>query len=216
MSSPTLFSRLRDRSARRESGFTVIELMVAMLIFGIFLAIISTSILALTRSSSRIQVAAVSTNQELSVFQRLDKQIRYADGINPQGTGSPSGDTYFEFRTPSDSSATGTTTCTQWRYDPNARSIASRQWTDGDLSSATPWNVQLTNVANDGVAGYPFAFVAANAAVVGSMQEIVLTLDAGNAVVKGAAISSTFVARNSAVTASNQPGAVCPAAGSRL
>ncbi len=200
----------RPRGA--QAGFTLIELMVAMLVFSIFLAIVVTSILGLTRSASRIQVAAVSSNQELAVFASLDRQIRYADGVNPQGSGAVN--KYIEFRTPSDSTPTHTTVCTQWRYNPTAQTISSRTWTDGNLGSATQWNVMLTNVTNDGGTNYPFQFV--NASSTGSsMEEMILTLDAGNSSVKGAAISSTFVARNSAVTASNPGGAVCPAAGSR-
>jgi prepilin-type N-terminal cleavage/methylation domain-containing protein len=203
----------RRDSERASSGFTIIELMVAMMIFSIFLAIITTSVLALTRSSSRIQVAAVSTNQELAVFQRFDRAIRYADGINGQGTGT-SGDTYIEFRTPSDSTPSGLTMCTQWRYDPIAATVASRTWKDGTFSSATLWNVQLNNVANDGGANYPFKYIAPDSNG-RSLEEMSLTLDAGNTVVKGAAISTTFVARNSAVTPDNPGGSVCPAAGSR-
>ena len=206
-------ARVRRARAEAQDGFTLVELMIAMMVFSIFLVIVVTSILGLTKSASRIQVAAVSSNQELAVFASLDRQIRYADGVNAQGTGS-SGSIYIEFRTPSDSTPTHTTVCSQWRYDPTAQTLASRSWTDGNLGSATSWNVMLSNVANDGGANYPFQFV--NASATGSsMEEMILTMDAGNASVKGAAISSTFVARNSAVTASNPGGSICPAAGSR-
>jgi prepilin-type N-terminal cleavage/methylation domain-containing protein len=203
-------ARLEAARARRDAGFTLIELMVAMMVFSIFLAILITSIVALTRSATKLQVAAVSSNQELSVFSALDREIRYADGVNVQGTGVT--DTYIEFRIPSDSNANNVTTCIQWRYDPTAQTIASRTWPDGNLGAATSWNVLLNNVANDGGANYPFQYIAAPT---GGLEEMQLTLDAGNTSVKGAAITSTFVARNSRVTASNPGGAVCPAAGSR-
>ncbi|MDQ1545360.1 MAG: hypothetical protein QOH69_264 [Actinomycetota bacterium] len=204
------FPLSRIGRARRgaDTGFTLIELMIAMLVFSIFLAIVVTSIVGLTRSASRIQVAAVSSNQELAVFASLDRQIRYADGINTQGTGAVN--TYIEFRTPADSTPTHTTVCTQWRYDPTARTIANRTWTDGNLGSASPWHVMLNNVANDGGTTYPFAFVGTSTSS-SKLEEMTLTLDAGSSLVKGAKLSSTFVARNSADTT----GAVCPAAGSR-
>lgn len=184
-----------------------------MVVFSIFLSIMISSIYGLTKSATSIQVNGVSANQELAVFQRLDRQIRYADGINAQGVGS-SGYTYIEFRTPSDSTASGVTTCTQWRYDPTLRTVASRTWPDGNLGAATVWNVQLTNVYNDGGANYPFAFIAASSS--GSqLQQMRLTLDAGNTRIKGATISSNFVARNSKASPTNPAGAVCPAAGSR-
>jgi prepilin-type N-terminal cleavage/methylation domain-containing protein len=206
--------RARRQSASADSGYTVIELMVALLIFSIFLAIVTTSILALTRAATKIQVAAVSTNQELAVFARFDHAIRYADAINLQGTGA-SGDTYIEFRIPSDSTPNNQTMCTQWRYDPNLGTIASRQWQDGTFSTVTPWDVQLKNVANDGGANYPFQYQPPSPPNQ-LLGEMVLTVDAGNSVVKGAAISSTYVARNSRVTPANPGTGVCPATGSRL
>jgi hypothetical protein len=130
--------------------------------------------------------------------------------VNEQGTGVQ--DTYIEFRIPSDSTATNVTTCTQWRYDPVAQTIATRTWPDGNLGQATSWNVLLNNVANDGGANYPFQYIAAPP---NGLEEMQLTLDAGNSSVKGALITSTFVARNSLVTPSNPAGTVCPAAGSR-
>ena len=56
----------------------------------------------------------------------------------------------------------------------------------------------MTNVANDGGSTYPFNMLPAtnNGS---AMQELVLTIDAGNTVVKGAAIQSTFVARNTTI-----------------
>jgi prepilin-type N-terminal cleavage/methylation domain-containing protein len=201
-------------STRSDAGFTVIELMVAMLIFSIFAAILSTSILALSRGTSRIQVAAVSTSQELSVFSRLDHAIRYADGVNAQGTGAL-GDSYFEFRTPSDSTPNNLTMCTQWRYDPSLGTIAMRQWQDGSFATTqTNWDVLLRNVANDGGATYPFQFQPASPPNQ-LLEEMTLTLDAGNSVVKGGLISSTFVARNSRSIPSNPGGPICPATGSR-
>jgi prepilin-type N-terminal cleavage/methylation domain-containing protein len=213
MSLQAIRERLDVIHSRREAGFTLIELMVAMLVFSIFLAIVVTSLVGLTKSATRIKVAAVSSNQELSVFAALDRQIRYADGVNAQGT-SGTGYSYFEFRTPSDSTASNLTTCTQWRYDPSGQTVAYRTWTDGNLATATKWNVLLTNVANDGGSNYPFKFIPASAGG-STLEEMQLTLDAGTATTKGATISSVFVARNSAVTASNPGGAVCPAAGSR-
>jgi prepilin-type N-terminal cleavage/methylation domain-containing protein len=196
-----------------DTGFTLIEMIIAMFVFSIFLAIVVSSIYGLTTAATRIQVNAVSSNQELVVFQRLDRQIRYADGINPQGTGS-SGDVYFEFRTPSDSTPNNLTMCTQWRYDPKVGTIASRQWQDGNFGSQTVWNVQLTNVYNDGGATYPFNFIPATSTDQ-SLEQLVVTLDSGNTRIKGNAISSNFVARNSVASPTNAPGSLCPAAGSR-
>jgi prepilin-type N-terminal cleavage/methylation domain-containing protein len=189
-----------SRRARRDEGFTMIELMVALLIFSIFLTVVMASIISLTKASTKVQVTSQSSSAELSVFQRIDREIRYADSINYPGVGAPSGDMYIEFRTPATSTASGATLCTQWRYDLATRTVQNRFWNDGSTPTAN-WQTDLTNVPNDGGANYPFQLLPATNATTGStMQELKLTLDTGNVVVKGAAITTTFVARNSSTS----------------
>jgi prepilin-type N-terminal cleavage/methylation domain-containing protein len=208
---------IRRRLAADQTGFSLIELLVATAIFGIFLTIVVSSVVSLSRASTRIRVTAVSASQELAVFQRLDHQVRYADAINAPGVGF-NGDTYIEFRTPGSSTVSGLTTCTQWRFDPTNGRIQSRQWQDtvGPPAVAwapSAWETLLSNVANDGGPTYPFSFVPATGT---GMQQLVLKIDSGNAVISGAAISTTFLARNSSINSPSNIGvAVCPASGSR-
>ena len=193
--------RIEVRAGAPDQGFTVIELMIAMAIFSIFIGIVLSAIVSITKASTKVQVTAQSTSTELAVFERLDHQIRYADSIDWPGVGSPSGDMYIEFRTPASSTATGTSPlCTQWRYDIATRSLQSRTWSD--VTGATPptlWETYLTNMPNDGGSTYPFKLTPA-ATGSSTMQELTLTLDSGNAAVKGAAVSTTFVARNSSIS----------------
>jgi len=195
-----MFRMFREREARRsrsDRGFTVIELMIAIAIFGIFITVVTSSVVSIMKASTKVQVTAKSTSGELAVFQRFDHQLRYSDSINWPGVGS-GGDMYIEFRTPASSTPGGVNPlCTQWRYDLTSRSLQSRTWSD--VTGATPpvtWETDLTNMPNDGGANYPFQLLpAANGSA--TMQELTLKLDTGNAAVAGAAISSTFVARNS-------------------
>lgn len=175
----------------------MIELMAAIAIFAVFLAVVMSSILSITRASTKTQVTAQSSSAELSAFQRIDREVRYSDSINFPGVGFPSGDMYIEFRTPASSTASNVTLCTQWRYDLGSRSLQVRFWNDG-ATPGTSWQTIVSNVANEGIATYPFNMVAAtnNGS---TMEQFVLTLDTGNTVVKGASIQSTFVARNSSI-----------------
>jgi prepilin-type N-terminal cleavage/methylation domain-containing protein len=186
-------------SARDDSGFTLIELIISIGIFAIFLGIVLTSVISLTKTSTKIQVTAQSASGELAVFQRLDRQIRYADSINFPGVGATTGDTYVEFRTPASSSPTNATLCTQWRFDPTAHVIQSRTWTDTTGATLGPWETDLTNVANDGGASYPFLLTPASNGG-STYQQHTLTLDVGNTAVKGASVSTTYVARNSSIS----------------
>lgn len=180
-----------------QQGFTLVELLVSMLVFAIFLTILISSIVGITRASTRVSVIAQTSNGILSVFQSMDRQIRYADSINFPATVA-NGNVYVEFRTPASSAPNGVTTCTQYRYVPSTLSLQLRQWPDVAGTPAPAWINGLTNVANDGGSTYPFKMIPASSG--GSlMQQLTLSIDGGAAPLKGAAIATTFVARNSSV-----------------
>ena len=216
------FSRRVDVSSD-ETGFTLVELIVAMAVFAIFLTMLVASVIGITRASSRAQLLTQSSSSVLAVFQNLDRQIRYANAINFPGTGA-SGARYVEFRTGADSSASGVTTCTQWRFNPTTKTIQSRQWQDVTGAVATAWSTKITTVVDLGGATYPFQMIPA--AVNGSaMQQLILSVSSGtDLTTPGAAISTTFVARNSSiqspsnsnvVVAGTSDTPVCLATGSR-
>ncbi|GAA3895781.1 hypothetical protein GCM10022381_41620 [Leifsonia kafniensis] len=189
---------------------TLIELIVAMGVFMIFIAMVLTTIVTLAQSATRAQLTAEASNASLTVFGSFDRQARYADAINTPGT-SPTGKRYMEFRTPGNSSASGFTTCTQWRFNPALGRLESRSWKDIVGVSLPPFTTKLTNVIDDGGANYPFKLTLATSAV--TMQQLTVTLHSGNAKLNaGALMSSTFVARNSS-TAS--PALVCAPSGYR-
>ena len=213
-----MVNALRKRlSGGPEAGFSLVELMVAMLIFSVFLAIVISSVVSITQASTKVQTTARTTSSELVVFQRLDREARYSDSINFPGVGS-TGDTYIEFRIPASSTVNNVTLCTQWRFVPSTGVIQSRTWSDG----ATPtdvWDTEMTNVYNDGGSSYPFLLTPATGST--GKQLLTLTLDGGNTAVKGTTIQSVFIARNSSVQSPSNadthvPGVsdapICPAA----
>lgn len=179
-----------------ESGFSLVELLIAMLVFAIFLTILLSSITGIVRASTKVSVVASTSNGQLNVFQKFDRQVRYADAVNFPGLGS-SGYMYVEFRVNKTSSPNGVTTCTQWRYNTTASSLEARTWPEVANATATPWITMLSNVANDGGPNYPFKLIPADSTF--KNQQLVLTIDGGLAPVKGAAVSTTFVARNSLI-----------------
>ena len=177
------------------SGFSLIELIVAMSIFTIFIAVFLAAVVGLARGATQAQVRAEATTGVLQVFQNIDRQVRYADAINYPGLGLASGYRYIEFRTPASSSVTNKTTCTQWRYLPDLNRIESRQWEDSSGSVATNWNTKLTTVIDRPEVTYPFELIPAAG---NARQELKLTIEAGNSSVAASSeIETTFVARNS-------------------
>jgi len=186
------------RPPNEDAGFSLIELIVAMGVFMIFIALVMTTTVTLARSATRSQLTAEASNASLTVFGSFDRQARYADAINFPGA-SLTGARYVEFRTPGNSSASGVTTCTQWRFIPNLQRLESRSWQDIPGTTLPAFTTKLTNVIDDGGADYPFKLTPAS--LTGSlMQQLTVTLHSGNASLNaGAAMSTTFVARNSSV-----------------
>lgn len=211
----------RSETQPDESGMTLIELIVAMSIFLIFMAMMLGTTVTLAKSASRTQITAQASNSTLTVFGAFDRQVRYADAINFPGTGV-SGARYIEFRTPATSSASGETTCTQWRYSPGLGRLESRTWQDGSSPTVGAWSTKQTDLIDDGGPAYPFELQPAS--VTGStMQLLTVRIHAGNASLDaGAAMSTSFVARNSSTGSPSNTDAdnskvsdtpICPAGG---
>jgi prepilin-type N-terminal cleavage/methylation domain-containing protein len=188
---------LRSRMSS-DSGFTLLELIVAVLVFSIFTGMILATVIALAKGATRAQVVSESTAGVLVVFGQLDRQARYADSINYPGVGAGSDSRYIEFRTPGSSLQSGVPLCTQWRFTPSLGRIEQRQWNDLVGSVKTPWTTKLNYVIDQGGVDYPFGMSPAGVAVGSAQQQLVVRIKAGNdALNSGAEITTTYVARNS-------------------
>jgi prepilin-type N-terminal cleavage/methylation domain-containing protein len=202
-----VIDRIKRRLSGPESGFTLLELVVALGIFSIFIVMFLAAVVGLARGTSRTQLTAESTSATLSVFQTLDRQVRYADAINFPGASATA--RYIEFRVPAESARLGVDTCYQWRYLTSTRSLAFREWPAGG-TTPTAWSTKLTTMVNVVGATYPFSMVPAQAAApVRTKQQLKLIITAGSSELNaGAAIDTMFVARNSSTaSASNIPNA---------
>jgi len=190
--------RLRPPTAEeKQSGFSLIELLVSMGIFTIFLALFMSAVIGLTKGTSKTQITAQTTGEVVSVFKNLDRQVRYADAINAPGTAG--GFRYIEFRTPASSSnlTPAAVLCTQWRYSPATGVVQMRKWKDVTAAVMGEWMTQLTDVIDTGAATYPFDMIPATSNG-STKQRLKLSLNAGNAALNAnTEISTTYVARNS-------------------
>jgi prepilin-type N-terminal cleavage/methylation domain-containing protein len=218
---------LADRAARRtmsdDSGFSLVELLVAMVIFGVFITVLIASVSTISRASARAQVVARTSSSVLAVFQDFDHQVRYADAINFPGAGA-SGAYYIEYRIPAASNLSNVTTCAQWRYTPSTGKLDFRQWQDIASPGSPTFVTKLSNIKGVATATYPFQMIPASLSA-SANQQLLLTIDAGSAsFTQGAKISTRYLARNSStlspsnaqsVTAGVSDTPVCPLTGIR-
>ena len=114
------------RTERRpeDGGATLVELMVGMTVMAVVMAMFVTSAVQMYRAINKIQSVAAAQSQVAIAFQRLDKEVRYAEGISAPSTSSP---WYVEFVTAN----TGTAICTQLWLDTTAGQLKRREWTQG-------------------------------------------------------------------------------------
>lgn len=192
--------RAAIRQDRRDAGMTLVELLVAMGIFTLVIAIFMGGVVMMTRGTVRADVTAASGDSVRNVFQRLDRQVRYAESVNYPGTGV-SGARYVEFRTGAAVSSTGVAMCTQWRWDPASGHLQSRTWRDVASAPVPAWTTVISDVLPDGsktAAEYPFQVLAANAGANQPRQRLTLRLLVGSENADARVSSeTTFVARNS-------------------
>lgn len=183
-------------SVTDDDGFTLVELIVAIGVFTLFIGLILSTTVTLSQSAVRSRLIAETSNATITLFGALDRQARYADSINFPGVGS-SGARYIEFRTPANSAASGVTTCTQWRYLPAEGRIESRSWADIGGATPTPWSTKMSDVLDGDDADYPFALVPAD---LSTPQKLVVSIRSGvEHLEAGSTMTTTFVARNSSI-----------------
>ncbi len=193
--------RLRVSRDRRDAGLTLTELLVSMGIFTIVLAVFMSGLLVMTRSTVRAQDVTDAGDAVRKAFQTMDKQIRYASSINRPGTGA-GGAHYVEFIT-TDLPDGQDPLCTQWRFDPDARTLDFRTWRDVPHPVRSGWRVVATDVRNDLTGSSPeLPFVLKTAGGTYTRQQLVVSFDVGRGdagpdETVGADVSTTFVARNS-------------------
>lgn len=199
---PRPANRPQHRGHANDAGMSLVELLVAMVIFCVVTVVFLSGVVAMSKTTARAQGVSDSTTSARRALDRFDKQVRYANAVNSPGFGAAgsTGPFYVEYLAPA-RAAPGAPFCAQWRYDPTARTIALRTWTDSATPSPSAWSVVATNVRN-AATNPPFVLTFAGAGLLS--QQLTVTLDIGPASRPGAQVSTTYVARNtSADTQSN-------------
>jgi type II secretory pathway pseudopilin PulG len=134
-------------TATGESGATLIELFVAMIIMSIAGSIFVAATVSLFRSTNEAQAvtnSATSTNQ---AYQALDKMVRYAAAISPPDISTGTGATKDWYVELSDTTS-GVEVCTQLRVDITSQQLQQRTWTASNLATLTAWRPIASNITN--------------------------------------------------------------------
>jgi len=203
--------RRRSRAVRedKDSGISIMELTISMLIFSFILVVFMGAIVSMVKATSRNQVVSDTSTQLRTVYQRFDKEVRYASDINSPGTSG--GNIYVEYWIPA-SAATGESTCVQWRYVTSSKELQRRSWLQGDPDSVTPWITTVTRLRNDlsQPSQQPFTVNRAGAfgGKVYTHQRLDIFLDSGlsSSPKQGGQLKISLVAQNSGTTSVTNSG----------
>lgn len=213
-------AQAKRQETPRDAGFSLVELIVAISIFSIFLTVFIAGVVQLTRATYAAS-ARMESSQEMGIMhQRIDSSVRFAEAINAPGT-APSGRVYVEYFTSSEATSDVRNYCTQLRYDPNEGTIAMRRWSWAASAPAqgpgsTSWQNLATEVLppdSASPATYPFARTLATPDT--PFQRLLIEVRLGVEVWGSETTTqNTFIARNSSPTSiTNTGGVVCNGGG---
>jgi len=205
-----MIDHVRSRLRHEDRGVSVVELIVSMGIFVMVLVVFLAAVVTMSRATSRTQATGDSASQLRTVFQRLDKEVRYASAINPPA--QTSGNFYVEYLVPA-TVATGESLCVQWRFMASDRELQRRTWTPGNAASVSEWQTMVTDLRNDLTETTQLPFVFHRAGPVGSKvflrQGLTVRLDAGLGQAGdpgGSQLNVFMVARNSSTSSVGNTG----------
>lgn len=134
-----------------DAGMTLIEVLVTMTIMSSVMIIFTTGIIQMYRVANKSESVSLSHTQVSLVFQRLDKELRYADGIGLEYAAQ--GDFYVEYRFFDYLTGdTATRRCAQLKLETATRQLKHRSW-PADGTPDTVWSRLASDVS---AAAQPF------------------------------------------------------------
>jgi len=187
-----------------DSGFTLVEMIVAMGIFGILLAIFATAVQTFSASTVRTLRSSDQATQSRVAFDLFDKQVRAASAISKPGLGLTGLNWYVEYQDDVDVPST----CTQWVLRTATGVLETRKWVVG-ATTAPAWRTVGTNITNTTATSQaPFALVVSTTVV--PLQQLSVTIRYQQVGGPLTVNNSIFAARNSSTsTSTNGTGLIC-------
>lgn len=190
-----------------DRGFSLIEALIAMVVFGTAMSVMASVVMAMTNNTRQGQGVSVATDQTRLAFQRLDKQVRYANGLSTPGTATDGSGWYVEFRVPDSMRDNRTTAvardhrCHQWRV--LARKLQTRTWLVNSVGVATPpkprWTTVGTGIDNEITTDPPFLTPIVSTSLHRQLAVDLVTKRSDRPVGR-AQVKAAFFARNTTLT----------------
>ena len=144
------FSSLRAR-LRDQSGITLVELLVAMMILSIVSLVFTTTLTSVQRAVVREDVRTQLNNKARLAIQSLDRQVRSGNLLYPPSSESdPYGGTsgyMFRVYTQANTPTEGQFRCALWLIDNNQQ-LKYRWWPALQPEDATSWVIVTDGVVN--------------------------------------------------------------------
>jgi prepilin-type N-terminal cleavage/methylation domain-containing protein len=178
---------------RRDDGVSMIEVSVSMVVMAVLMAMFLTSVVQVFRAANKTEAVATAQSQISIAFQRLDREIRYAEGVSTPSTSAP---WYVEFVT----GYTGTSVCTQLLLDTTAGQLKRRSWNQGGTYS----RIVGVPIASGITATQPFAVYGAD--TVYNVQRLRVRLSATSGQGNSGStqnVDVTFTAMNTSLSTSS-------------
>ena len=148
----------RRRESREDGGFTLIETLVAMMVFAVAIAMVYTALIKVQKFTADVQGSADANFQLRQAVAVIDRQVRSGNVLY-----SPANETSPSSCTASGTSAgtcmrvytqaNGAQRCVQWQVlpdpaKPGTQKLRSRSWSpDWQTDNAyTPWQTDARNL----------------------------------------------------------------------
>lgn len=148
--------RLRDRGGRDtgDAGVTLLEVMVAMGITSVFMAMFTAAILMMSATSKRAEAVTTGGQDIATSFQRLDRSLRYASEV--QAPGQANGSWWVEWLTTN----SGSRVCTQMRLNPSTQQLQTRTWVPvSGTPNVSSWTTLAGRISNGAASGSAAPFI---------------------------------------------------------
>lgn len=184
--------RRRDDERPDDAGFTLVELLVAMGLFSLLVALVMGVVVGMSRETITATNSADNAAGTRRAYTVLDRQVRSAEALNPAT--NVAGRWYLEMRLgPTD--AGGQASCVQWRLGTDGV-LAYRTYPVSGTTGTSDWSTVVTDVVVPAAtATPPLRMLPADQVYAKQRLDVLLTVQRGGTT-RPAQLDTSLVARN--------------------